>query len=167
MNSQSNWTRRDALLSAAGLTGLLLSTEWLDSAHAQATNYESHPLYRLADTLADMVIPQTDTPGASAAKVGGFVLFALDRGMSGLSLSLLEAVQTALNAVAEGEFLTNSSVSRCPVISQISDLQRTFAAAPTTFRVGLSSGRGRSGCKSSAVPESRAAGPRRNRQKEV
>lgn len=116
---KGNWTRRDALLSAAGLTGLLLNTEWLDSAHAQATDYESHPLHRLADTLADIVIPHTDTPGASAAKVAGFVLFALERGMSGLSLRLLEAVQTALNAMAGADFLELPASRRERILSDL------------------------------------------------
>lgn len=121
MPNSSTWTRRDTLGGALGLSSGLLIDAWIKDAHSQASNYNSHPLRGLAATLADIVIPQTDTPGAAAANVGGFVLFALERGMSGLSLELLERAHAMLAAMAGGDFM---SVSGARQVQILTDLDR-------------------------------------------
>lgn len=113
-------TRREMLLAAAAATaGWALDAAWMQEAHAQAATLETHSQFRFADTLADIVIPTTDTPGASAAKVGGFLLFALERGMSGLSLVLLERVRTVLDAAAAGDFLGQSPARRSQLLAAL------------------------------------------------
>ena len=122
--------RRQALIAgAAAAAGWLLDVEWVQEAHAQAQRFESHSQYRLADTLADIVIPATDTPGASAAKVGGFLLFALERGMSGLSMALLERVQAALDNSAGADFLAQSAEKRVALLADF-DRQSYTADQP-------------------------------------
>lgn len=113
-------TRREMLFAAAAATaGWALDAAWMQTAHAQAATLETHRLHGFADTLADIVIPATDTPGASVAKVGGFLLFALERGMGGLSLILLERVRKALDAAAGGDFIAQSPARRSELLTAL------------------------------------------------
>jgi hypothetical protein len=65
------------------------------------------PRRAFADRLADLVVPATDTPGASQAKVADFVLLALDARLGSAEPAQLQRVQAALDGAAEagGHFL--------------------------------------------------------------
>lgn len=129
-------SRRQVLATGvAAAAGWALDVAWIDEAHAQAAALEAHSQYAFADTLADIVIPTTDTPGASAARVGGFLLFALERGMSGLSLALLERLRSALDAKAGGDFLAQSPERRGALVADV-DRESYATAQPDTGSPG-------------------------------
>jgi hypothetical protein len=65
---------------------------------------QSDPRYAPVDRLADIVIPETDTPGASAAGAAAFVLLALDRRVSDLEPAMLTRVNAALDAAAGSKY---------------------------------------------------------------
>lgn len=102
-------SRREALgAGVALLAGMVVDIAWLNEARAQSATLRQDPRHAFADRLSDLVIPETDTPGASAAGVGAFVLLALDRGMSDLRPVMLERVRAALDASAGGDFMKSS-----------------------------------------------------------
>ncbi len=102
-------SRRDVLGAGAALVaGMMVDVAWLEEARAQGATLRQDPRHAFADRLADLVIPATDTPGASAAGVGAFVLLALDRGMSDLRPVMLDRVRAALDAPAGGDFMLAS-----------------------------------------------------------
>ncbi|MCC7463746.1 MAG: gluconate 2-dehydrogenase subunit 3 family protein [Gammaproteobacteria bacterium] len=59
----------------------------------------------LAQRLADLVIPRTDTAGGADVDAGCFVLMALDERMGSMEPAQLVRVQAALDAAAGGSFL--------------------------------------------------------------
>jgi hypothetical protein len=99
-NSSSPDLSRRALLSGtvASLVALMLNAGPVDAA-AEA-RAEADPRYSFVDRLSDLVIPDTSTPGASKARVGVFVLLAVDHQMGSLAPASLERVRTALDAAA-------------------------------------------------------------------
>lgn len=102
-------SRREALgAGVAFLAGMVVDEAWFNEARAQSATLRQDPRHALADRLSDLVIPETDTPGAAAAGVGAFVLLALDRGMSDLQPVMLERVRAALDASAGGDFMKAS-----------------------------------------------------------
>jgi hypothetical protein len=66
---------------------------------------QTDPRYVGVDRLADLVIPATDTPGASAAGAAAFVLLALERRISDLEPVMLDRVSAALDAAGGGNFI--------------------------------------------------------------
>jgi hypothetical protein len=100
------FSRREVLSgSVAALTMLMLDASIVGQALAQDATLRSDPRYAFVDRLAELVIPETDSPGASAAGTAGFVLLALDRRMSDLEPEMLDRVHTAVNNAANGDFM--------------------------------------------------------------
>jgi hypothetical protein len=119
--------RRDVLGGGlASLVGLMLGAARLDAAPlARAT---TDPRYGFADRVSELVIPATDTPGASEAKVAGFVLLALDHHMSGFAPILLDRVRDDLDAAALGSFLGSSRERQSQLLETLD--AAAFAAPP-------------------------------------
>ncbi|MGC4029779.1 MAG: gluconate 2-dehydrogenase subunit 3 family protein [Steroidobacteraceae bacterium] len=109
------------------IAGLLLDGAWLSQAHAAGARYQSDPRHAFADRISDLLIPTTDTPGASAAGVAGFVLLALDSGVSGLKPALLDAVQAELDASAGGKFVGRPRNRQAGLLAELD--RKAFAAA--------------------------------------
>lgn len=119
MNS-NGLSRRDALgAGMAALLGVLVDPYWIATARAQAATLERDPRYAFADRLCDLAIPVTDTPGASAAGVAGFVLLVLDRGMGDLKAGMLDAVRRALDAAGGTEFLQLSAARQAQLLAAL------------------------------------------------
>ena len=102
-NSSSPDLSRRALLSGtvaslASLVALMLDARPVDA--AAEGRAEADPRYPFVDRLSDLVIPDTSTPGASKARVGVFVLLAVDHEMGSLAPASLERVRAALDAAA-------------------------------------------------------------------
>ena len=96
--------RRDVLAGGlATLVGLMVGAARLDA--ATLARAAADPRYAFADRVSDLVITGTDTPGASDAKVAGFVLLAFDHQMGGFTPILLERVRENLDGSAPGSFL--------------------------------------------------------------
>lgn len=87
----------------ATLVALMLDAPRIVEARAQRLQDDGR--YPFADRISDLVIPDTDTPGASAAGVAGFVLLALDHGMSDLRPQMLDLVRAALDSRSSVAFM--------------------------------------------------------------
>ncbi|MCB2065023.1 MAG: gluconate 2-dehydrogenase subunit 3 family protein [Erythrobacter sp.] len=91
----TGWNRREFVRAAAllgtalGLPGCVTATA-LDPALAPTIDELA-----LANTVADLVIPATETPGAAEADVGAFVLLALAHGLEGARDPLAAGAITA------------------------------------------------------------------------
>lgn len=124
------WSRREALGAGVALfAGMVVDVAWLSEARAQGATLRQDPRHAFADRLSDLVIPATDTPGASAAGVGAFVLLALDRGMGDLQPVMLERVRAALDASAGGDFMKASPDRQVAVLTAF-DLAAYAGARP-------------------------------------
>lgn len=102
-------SRRDLLAaSVAALAGLMLeAAAQAAPRHGSGPRRAADPRHAFADRLSDLVIPATDTPGATQAKVADFLLLALDRHLGSLEPAQLERVRAALDGSPEsgGRFL--------------------------------------------------------------
>jgi hypothetical protein len=141
----SELTRRDALRNiAAGGIGLATSTLWVDSlstlarerashAHAVVASAQSagtwaprvlndHQLSTVA-TLSELIIPQTDTPGAKAALVDRFIDSVLqeaapeDRGRFVRGLAWIDARSTAL---FRSDFISATAAQQVDLLTRLS-----------------------------------------------
>jgi glucoside 3-dehydrogenase (cytochrome c) hitch-hiker subunit len=104
-NASNQELSRREMISAgiAALALLMLRTAPADAAaRARAA---ADPRHAFADRLADLVIPDTATPGAAKANVALFVLLALDHGMGGMSSVRLERVRKQLDDASGGDFI--------------------------------------------------------------
>ena len=88
------------------LVALMLAAPLADAAVRERAR--SDPRFEFADRLSDLVLPTSDTPGASQAMVGVFLLMALDQQMGSLTPALLEQVRESLDAAAGGRFMAVS-----------------------------------------------------------
>ncbi|MFM2288557.1 MAG: hypothetical protein RL684_1700 [Pseudomonadota bacterium] len=96
--------RRDLLAgSVAALAALMLE----GAAQAAHLRHATDPRRAFADRLADLVIPSTDTPGATRANVADFMLMAIDHRMAGSEPAQLAQLRAALDGAAEagGHFM--------------------------------------------------------------
>ena len=98
-------TRRDLLGTGAAAFVAMVFGGTAQAAQKRARDRRADPRYGLADRIADLVIPKTDTPGASEAGVANFLLMALDEKMGGMEPGQLDRVGSALDAAAGGAFL--------------------------------------------------------------
>ena len=95
---------------------------------AAALAYSKDPRMPLADRISDLVIPDTDTPGASRARVPDFVLLGFDHKLGPLEPILFDRVRGALDGAAGGQFLR---LPRARQFALLSDLDRlSYAGTP-------------------------------------
>ena len=80
---------------------------------------QSGPRRGLLDSLCDLLIPDTDTPGARAAGVPAFVELALAHGLRQSEPQLLAAFAMALDAAAGGSFLALESEQRTALLTDV------------------------------------------------
>jgi hypothetical protein len=107
-NPEHDVLRRRLLLAGLGAGAVALVEPQLVAAArvARPALQQRDVRYAPVDRLADLVIPATDTPGASAAGAAAFVLLALDRRVSDLVPAMYERLRAALNAAARGDFFS-------------------------------------------------------------
>lgn len=121
--------RREVLTGGvASLAALMLAAAPSDTEARERV--VSDPRFEFADRLSDLVLPTTDTPGATQAKVGLFVLMALDQRMGSLTPALLEQVQGSLDAAAGGHFM---AVSRERQSALLAVLDRSAFSTDSTL----------------------------------
>jgi hypothetical protein len=105
MGERINHQRRTLLLGSLGTSlGLMCSPSlvWAEVTKAAGTDkYASAFL----DTLCDLVIPATDTPGAKEVGVAKFVVFASQHGLKSSYTGIVEVFEQALNDYAQVSFL--------------------------------------------------------------
>ncbi|MGC4028607.1 MAG: gluconate 2-dehydrogenase subunit 3 family protein [Steroidobacteraceae bacterium] len=105
-DAAGGFNRRELLgLSAAALATLMIEASLPARAAAAGESAKSDPRFAFTDRVSDLVIPATDTPGASTAGTATFVLMALDHRMSDLDPQMLTRLRSALDTAAGGDFL--------------------------------------------------------------
>lgn len=111
------------------LTALMLDAPILAQARAPDSSLKADPRYAFTDRLCDLVIPATDSPGASEAGAAIFVLLALDHQMSDLNAKMLELVRRELDAAASTDFIKLTRSRQLSVLSTWDT--HAYASAPT------------------------------------
>lgn len=97
--------RRQLLLGSLGTTlGLICSPSVVWAEVAKAVDYNQANLVFI-NTLCELVIPTTETPGAREVGVGNFVLFAARHGLKGSKDSMVAVFEKALNDYAKAPFI--------------------------------------------------------------
>lgn len=137
-------TRRAAIRNAVALVGGAISAAelgWLETALA-ATGTDSQPKFLSADRLAmveriaDIIIPETDTPGAAAAGVHRFIDTMLAEWASADTQREFTAGFAALDARAAErggpDFLASSAAQQVDVVAEL-DREAFAPEAPDGF----------------------------------
>lgn len=114
---------------AAALAALLLS-EGAQAARERARGHQGDPRHGLAQRLADLVLPRTDTPGAADVDAGAFVLLALDARIGGVEPGQLTRVSAALDAAGGAPFLALSRARQEALLAALDARAYAGAAAP-------------------------------------
>jgi len=124
--------RRRLMLAGAGaaVAALLDPALVLAAPGARLKLQQTDARYAPVDRLADLVIPSTDTPGASAAGAAAFVLLALDRRISDLEPAMLDRLRTALDAAAHAGFFMLPRAQQERVLAEFDRAAYAGAAAP-------------------------------------
>jgi len=122
-------SRREVLgAGSGGLIALLLEPSWIATVRAQGVTRRDDPRYAFADRLAELVIPATDTPGAAAAGVAGFMLLALDHGIGDLEPAMLDAVDRTLKEAGGQPFLSLPATTQTGLLEALD--RRAYADKP-------------------------------------
>jgi len=124
--------RREFLGAAGAVAAMMLQPGWVASARAQTSALEADPRFAFIDAISELTIPATDTPGASAAGVPVFVLFALDQRISGLDPALLPTLQAQLDASAGGNFRARSGTEQLKILTDLDAAAFAGPAEPGT-----------------------------------
>lgn len=95
--------RRQAIGAGAVLAALVGTPLWFWSKARRGEKGEAtDDQRRMLDTVSDLVIPRTDTPGASDVGVGDFVILALNHGLDGTREPVASAAIQGANPASEG-----------------------------------------------------------------
>ena len=86
------------------------------------------PRMPLADRISDLVLPDTDTPGASRARVADFVLLGFDHKLGPLEPILFDRVRSALDGTAGGHFLRQPRARQFALLADLD--RRSYAGTP-------------------------------------
>jgi Gluconate 2-dehydrogenase subunit 3 len=95
----------------------------------EALAHRKDPRMPLADRISDLVIPDTDTPGASRARVADFVLLGFDHKLGPLEPVLFDRVRGALDGAAGGQFLRQLRARQFALLADLD--RRSYAGTPT------------------------------------
>jgi Gluconate 2-dehydrogenase subunit 3 len=127
--------RRALLGSGAATFAVLMFAGGASAAQQRTKDRHMDPRYAFADRVADIVIPRTDTPGASDVSVANFLLMALDERMGSLDPAQLARIRVALDTAAGGAFLTLPRPRQESLVGELD--ARAFAgqAVPGTAEV--------------------------------
>ena len=108
------------LLAAAAALWKFLPRERTDAAGSPAASLAPPaPADPLFERICDLVIPDTDTPGARAAGVPAFIAIALEHGLAGATPADRAALQQRLDKEAGGEFLKLDAARQAQVLAQL------------------------------------------------
>jgi hypothetical protein len=131
-NPEHDVLRRRLLLAGLGAGAVALVEPQLVAAAriAQPALQQHDARYASIDRLSDLVIPATDTPGASAAGAAAFVLLALDRRISDLVPAMYERLRAALDAAASGDFFSLPRAQQETVLVAVDRAAYTGEAQP-------------------------------------
>jgi hypothetical protein len=96
---------------------------------------------RFVQMLGEMVIPATDTAGASSSQIAEFVILAADRGMNGAAPDTLARLEARLDELAGTKFVDIGEGARQAVLERV-DLESfpagtDAAATPWALFKGL------------------------------
>ena len=99
--------RRDLLAGSVAALAALMIEHTAQAGAQHARRHAADPRRAFADRMSELVLPATDTPGASQAKVADFLLMALDARLGSTEPAQLLRVQAVLDGGAEagGHFL--------------------------------------------------------------
>jgi hypothetical protein len=99
--------RRDLLAGSVATLAALMIEHAAQARTRRDGRHAGDPRHAFADRISELVIPATDTPGASQAQVADFVLMALDARLGSAVPEQLQRVHAALDGAAEagGHFL--------------------------------------------------------------
>jgi hypothetical protein len=110
--------RREFVVSALAAT--TAATLWADLnrlARAQGkAAAASDPLF---DAVCDLVIPDSDTPGAKRAGVARFLVLALAHGIAGSATEDRHRLEAVLNGASHGDFVSLSRVKQHDVLEAV------------------------------------------------
>jgi len=112
--------RRELLVKAGWVAAAgALWTSMRQSAAAESTPTTVIASDALLDTICDLVIPDTDTPGAKAAGVPAFMALALQHGLAGSSRTDRQQLKELLDAAAGGVFEAQDRARQLQLLTDI------------------------------------------------
>jgi hypothetical protein len=91
------------------------------------------PAQAVLEILCDIVLPDTDTPGARAAGVAAFLPFAFSHDLFGGSADTLPALTRHLDARAGGGFLAADAATQIRIVTALD--HATFSRSPPPAQV--------------------------------
>lgn len=129
--------KRRALLAGAGALAAAAALWKLlprDGSGTTAPAAAAAPADPFLERLCDLVIPDTDTPGARAAGVPAFIALALAHGLAGASPADRTALKERLDKEAGGEFLALDAQRQQAVLAPLD--AASFSRDPSASAAG-------------------------------
>jgi hypothetical protein len=111
--------RRQLLAGAGVLAAAAALWKFVPRDRASATSGPAAPADPFLEHLCDLVLPDTDTPGARAAGVPAFILIALEHGIAGAAPADRATLQQRLDKEAGGDFLKLDGARQRAVLAQL------------------------------------------------